>query len=201
MKFYDWKMDAIKGGRGFHVDIGAFTSPITGGGNGTIIDQDRPEGIISAAAGTVIIPIRISVQVQHGLVAADNDETEILIAVDKAAAAAGATGIAGATAETPVNIHTGSSNTTACSCYSASTANWTNPTLGMELARKVKLFDIYSTGTGILLKDVDLVLMNIDTKNALTIQIKGSRAYEPSKKEIKEYGQEGIIFKTPDCEY
>ena len=41
------------------------------------------------------------------------------------------------------------------------------------------------------MKDVDLVLMNITTKVALTIQIKGSRAYEPSKKEIKNYGQEG----------
>ena len=147
MKFYDWKMDAIKGGHGFHMDVGAFSSPKTGGGAVTVLDQDRPEGIVSAAAGTVIIPIRIHVVCQVPLIAADSNETEILIAADVAAAAAGATGIAGATAETPVNMHTGSSSTTACSCYSASTANWTNPTLGMELGHAVRVADIILTGT------------------------------------------------------
>ena len=147
MKFYDWRMDAIRGGRGFHMDVGAFSSPITGGGAVTILDQDRPEGIVSAIAGTILIPIRIHVVCQMPIMAADSNESEILIAVDKAAAAAGAVGIAGATAETPVNMHTGSSNTTACSCYSASTASWTNPTLGMELGHAVRLAD-YGDATG-----------------------------------------------------
>jgi len=138
-------MDAIRAGNGYHVDIGAFSTPITGGGAGTVLDQDRPEGIISTAAGRVIIPIRIHVVCQMPLLAADSEESEILIAVDKAAAAAGATGIAGATAETAINMHTGSSNTSACSCYSASTANWTNPTLGLELAHAVKVGDVQGT--------------------------------------------------------
>ena len=41
------------------------------------------------------------------------------------------------------------------------------------------------------MKDVDLVLMNVKNKKTLTIQVKGSRAYEPTKKEIKTYGQDG----------
>jgi len=157
MKFYDWKMDAIRGGYAYHVDVGAFSTGKTGGGTGTIIDQDQPEAIISCADGTSIIPIRISVACHTPLIAADSNEVEILIAADKAAAAAGTTGIAGATAETAVNMHTGSGNTTACSCYSASTANWTNPTLGMELARIVKTADVQGTAANALWGDLTLL--------------------------------------------
>jgi len=42
------------------------------------------------------------------------------------------------------------------------------------------------------MKGVDLVLMNIDTKKAVTIQVKGSRAYEPRKKELNKYGHGNI---------
>ena len=38
------------------------------------------------------------------------------------------------------------------------------------------------------MKGVDLVLMNIENKKSVTVQIKGSRAYEPRKSEIKKYG-------------
>ena len=115
MKFYDWRMDQVQAGNGYHVDIGAFSTGVTGGGNGTTIDQDQPEGIISIAAGYTLIPTRIHVACQTPLIASDADEVEIVIAADKAAAAAGATGISGATAETAVNMHTGSSNTSAAS--------------------------------------------------------------------------------------
>jgi hypothetical protein len=94
---------------------------------------------------------------QTPLIAADSNESEILIAVDKALAAAGATGIAGATAETAVNMHTGSSNTSSASCYSASTANWTNPTLGMELGHAVKVGDVQGTAANALWGDLTLL--------------------------------------------
>jgi hypothetical protein len=157
MKFYDWRMDAIRAGKGFHVSVGAFSTPITGGGNGTVLDQDRPEGIISVAAGYVLIPIRIHVVCQTPLIALDSDESEILIAVDKAAAASGATGIAGATAETAINMHTGSSKTSNASCYSASTANWTNPTLGLELAHAVRVGDVQGTAANALWGELSLL--------------------------------------------
>jgi len=37
------------------------------------------------------------------------------------------------------------------------------------------------------MKDIDLVLMAIDNKKTLKIQVKGSRAYEPTKNEVLEY--------------
>lgn len=39
------------------------------------------------------------------------------------------------------------------------------------------------------MKDVDLVLMNMRNKKTMTIQIKGSRAYEPTKKEVERFGE------------
>jgi hypothetical protein len=39
------------------------------------------------------------------------------------------------------------------------------------------------------MKGVDLYLINIKNKKTVTIQVKGSRAYEPSKKERSKYGQ------------
>ena len=38
------------------------------------------------------------------------------------------------------------------------------------------------------MKDVDLVLLNLKTNNAKTIQVKGSRTYEPRASEVKRYG-------------
>jgi hypothetical protein len=38
------------------------------------------------------------------------------------------------------------------------------------------------------MKDVDLVLMNAKNKKVITIQVKGSRAFEPGKSEVEKYG-------------
>lgn len=38
------------------------------------------------------------------------------------------------------------------------------------------------------MKDVDLLLINLINKKSISIQVKGSRAYEPSKKEVENYG-------------
>jgi hypothetical protein len=38
------------------------------------------------------------------------------------------------------------------------------------------------------MKDIDLVLVNTKNNKVKTIQVKGSKAYEPSKKQIKDYG-------------
>lgn len=38
------------------------------------------------------------------------------------------------------------------------------------------------------MKDVDLILMNMKKKKVLTIQVKGSKAYEPKPNEIKKFG-------------
>lgn len=38
------------------------------------------------------------------------------------------------------------------------------------------------------MKKIDLVVMNMETKKSLTIQVKGSRAHNPSKKATEEHG-------------
>ena len=40
-------------------------------------------------------------------------------------------------------------------------------------------------------KNIDLILINLKNRKSATLQVKGSRAYEPSKKELKLYGQSG----------
>lgn len=154
MRFYDWRMDQIRGGHGYHVDVGAFSTPITGGGDGTVLDQDQPEFVCGVPAGTIIIPVRILVTCQTPLIAADSNESEILIAVDT-------TGVPSsygtATAETPVNMHTGSGNTSGCTVKSATTANCTNPTLGLELAHMVKVADVQGTAANSLWGDLQLL--------------------------------------------
>lgn len=153
MKFYDWKMDAIRDGRGFHVDVGALSTPITGGGNGDVVDQDQPEAVISVPNGTCIIPIRLAVVCQTPLIASDSDESEIVVAVDIAAAAAGGT----KTSETALKMNVGHSRTSECTCTSAYTANMTNPTLGMELAHAVKVGDVQGTAANALWGDLSLL--------------------------------------------
>jgi len=39
------------------------------------------------------------------------------------------------------------------------------------------------------MKDIDLALINIKNKKVKTIQVKGSRAYEPNKNEIERFGE------------
>ena len=41
------------------------------------------------------------------------------------------------------------------------------------------------------LKDIDLILANLKKKKFVTIQIKGSRAYEPNTSEIRKFGKDG----------
>jgi len=154
-KFYpDWRMTAIRDGRGFHVDVGAFSTPIVGGGNGTVIDIDQPEACISVPSLTAIIPIRISVQCQTPLIAADANESEILIAVDIASANAGD---GTATAETALKMKLGHARTSACTCKSAFTADTTDPVLGMELDRVVKVGDVQGTAANALWGNLGLL--------------------------------------------
>ena len=142
----DWRIRAINDGRGFHVDIGAFSTPILGGGAGTVILIDEPEGCISVPTGTSIIPIRIDVTVQVPLLEADSEQNDILCAVDVASANAGD---GTATTETPVNMKTRHTRTSACTCKSAFTGATTDPVLGLELIRSVLTGD-QQTAAGVM---------------------------------------------------
>lgn len=146
-----WKQDAILQGKVMVAQVGTFSTPITGGGNGTVIDLDQPEAVISVPSGTAVRPIRFRIDCQAPLIAADNDEIEILVAVDRAAAQAAGT----KTAETPVNMRTDLSTTllgvtTAPTVTSAYTADMTDPTLTYELVHEVKVADVQGTAANAL---------------------------------------------------
>ena len=142
----DWRMRAINDGRGFQVDIGAFSTPITGGGDGTILDQDQPECCISIPTGTSIIPIRIDATIHIPLLGADVNECEVLCAADVTAANPT---VGTATAETALNLKTKHARTSVCTCRSAFTADTTNPTLGMEIMRQEITGDV-QTAAGVM---------------------------------------------------
>ena len=139
----DWRQAFIARGFGHHVDVGALTSPITGGGAGTVLDLDQPEFGVSVAPGYTIVPIRVDIACQVPLLAADSEESEILLAVDRGAAWVGDGTV---TLETAVNMRTSSTgNPSGVSIFSAATADITDPVLGMELAHRVALGDFQGT--------------------------------------------------------
>ncbi len=142
MVISDWRQALIARGLGWHFDAGAFSTPIVGGGAGTIFDQDQPEIFISVPSGYALIPTRISITCQPPLTGTDSDEIEILIAVDRVLEAGGFSG--GGTAETPTNMRTNISSGCPLTCYSAMTVNMTLPTLGVELAHVVKIAEFGS---------------------------------------------------------
>ncbi|MFA7267062.1 MAG: hypothetical protein WC054_12190 [Candidatus Nanopelagicales bacterium] len=149
-----WLQSYVNLGYGYHVNIGTFSSPITGGGAGTIVDLDQPEGILSVPAGRAVIPIRFAVHCQPPLLATDADEIEAFIAVDKDTAWVGDGTV---TAETPFNLRMNSSQTGGVSAASAATADITDPTLDFELARVVKVGDVQGTAATTMWTELDLV--------------------------------------------
>lgn len=150
----DWKQALVMEGRGFHFDVGAFSTGIVGGGAGTVLDLDQPEAVLSIPSGTSIIPLRVAVQCQVPLLATDADEAEILIAVDRTAASAGD---GTKTAETIFNLRTDNPSASLCTATSAYTADLTDPVLGIELARKVITGDVQGTAANALWTPLELV--------------------------------------------
>ena len=152
----DWKQAAILAGYGYTVNVGALSTGIVGGGNGTVIDQDEPECVLTIPNGYCVLPLRIAVQVQSGAVG-DAEEVEILIAVDQDKAL-DATSIAGSTYTTEViyNLNTLCGSTSSCACYSAFTDTITDPVLDLELARKVIEYE-WSATSGSQNLEVDLL--------------------------------------------
>jgi len=155
-KFYlDWKQRAIKDGRGFHVSVGAFSTPIVGGGAGTTIETTEPEFMISVPSGTTIMPMRISVQCQTPLLATDADESEILITWGLGVAW-DTTGTS--TEEVIYNLKYGHGRTSLCSAESAFTGDITLESVNeIELARAVITGDMNGTPANALWGKLDLL--------------------------------------------
>ena len=136
-----WKQGLVLEGRAYHFDVGTLSTPIQGGGAGTVLDLDQPEAILSIPSGTSILPLRVAVQCQVPAMVTDADECEILVAVDRTAAAV-ADGTK--TAETIFNLRTDNASSSLCTATSAYTADVTDPVLGIELARRVIVGDLAS---------------------------------------------------------
>lgn len=152
---------AIAKGYGRALTAGAFSTGIVGGGAGTVLDLDQPELVIGVPAGFVLRPLFIAAQVQVALVAADNDENEILFAVDSLGLWSGDGTY---TFEEPSNLNTSYAKGSACRVGSAFTADMTttpkygaaaDPVLDIELDRGVETFDIFSTGVSANLKRLE----------------------------------------------
>jgi hypothetical protein len=102
------------------------------------------------------MPLRVHVQTQPGLIAADADEVEILIGVDRTQAIAGGT----STSEVIFNMRTDNPSSSLCTATSAYTADMVTPatpTLGIELARRQKVGDVQGTAANASYHEAELL--------------------------------------------
>lgn len=142
-----WLQALVLEGRVWQVSVGSGTTPV---GDGTTWAIARPMLSIGAPTGATVMPIRVDITLDTPLSAADNDEVEFIIGIDRASQVTGGA----ATEETPFNMRTdlvGSINIIGQSgrvaVRSVYTADATPAiALGMELLHQMISFDIFSTG-------------------------------------------------------
>ena len=142
-----WLQALVLEGRVWQVSVGSGTTPV---GDGTTYAIARPMLTIGAPTGASVMPIRVDITLDTPLSAADNDETEFLIAIDRLSQVTGGA----ATEETPFNLRTDlvgtlnvigqASRVAVRSVYTADATP--TPVLGMELLHTMLSFDIFSTG-------------------------------------------------------
>ena len=154
MVVMDQDKAAILGGRGYSCIVGAFSTPAVGGGaGGTVIDIDTPELVLGIPSGTSIKLTRCVVEVGLPVGAADDDEVDILIAVDQDKMNAQTSGTA--TAEVIYNMNTLWTGASALYANSEYTATMTDPVLDLELMHATKVFELHSS-TGVLWTNLTL---------------------------------------------
>lgn len=148
----------IAAGHGHQMTIGTLTSGITGGGGTTLILIDQPEGIINIGSNMAVIPVRIAVQCEPGLIAADDEVDEILIAVDHAKAVDGLN-VTTVTNEPAFNMRgdLGSALAGEVSMWSAVTTAITAPVLDVELARATVIRELAGAAANALIKPLELL--------------------------------------------
>lgn len=140
----DMKDALVLAGYGYHVSVGALTTPIAGGGgDGGVPDITLSELSIAVPTGTAIRILRGSIQVE-AQADADGVISEAFIAVDRATAstASSSTG----TVETAFNMRTDAPRSTACTVVSANTVAHNTAVHHLELARKQLVANIVTAG-------------------------------------------------------
>ena len=142
----DWIQACIMEGRGFMVNVGAFSTGVAGGGAGTALDTDEPECVIGIPAGTSIMPIRVDVSILDGEGASDDDEIDILLGVDQDAFPVGGSKTATSLIYNMNTLHPRASN---CAFTHTYTGSMTDPTLDLELAHVSAVYEEHTSATGI----------------------------------------------------
>ncbi len=144
----DWIQAAILEGYGFIANVGALSTPVVGGGDGTIVDLDQPEFGMIIPDGKTIIPIRLAIQLTTPLLATDADEAEALVFVDTTAATvAAALDGTWANTITPKNMRIALANrkTSECTVKSVCSGDTTDPTESIDLAHAIITGDMNGT--------------------------------------------------------
>lgn len=153
----DWKQALIMRGFGWQFSVGSFATqtdtPLTGGGAGTVMDFDQPEFCISVPAGWIMVPLKILIAARPGLQTTDSHVNDILLMLDRAAKWAGDGTV---TAVSPINMRTDISGGCPLVAFQAATADITDPTDSIELARVTKLTDVQGTAATVNLQELSL---------------------------------------------
>ncbi len=136
----DWRQALIARGFGWNVTVGSVSTPIVGGGNGTVIDPEQPELAIFVPSGQCLIPLRIAVEVELGIQTTDSHRTEILIGTDRTQLPTAGT----STLEVPINLRTDITTSCPLTARSAYTVDGITPVLD-ELDRAQALTDVQGT--------------------------------------------------------
>jgi hypothetical protein len=139
-------------GRVFTFCVGTLSTGITGGGNGTVPDLDRPEFFVSVPTGTVIKPLRMAIQGTAADATADHDKLEAMICIDRTQAWAG-----DGTVVTPTvyNFRTDNPRASACSCRSTASADITDPVDSIDLARSEVKIELPANGETPIILDLE----------------------------------------------
>jgi len=156
----DWIQAAILEGYGFIANIGALSTPVVGGGNGTIVDLDQPEFGMIIPDGKTIIPIRLAIQLTTPLLATDADEAEALAFVDTTAATvAAALDGTWANTITPKNMRIAltNRNSSICTVKSVCSVDTTDPTESIDLIHSVMVADMNGTPANALITRHDVL--------------------------------------------
>ncbi len=140
----NWKEALVLEGRVHTFMVGALETGIVGGGNGTTIDADQPEFVVSVPSGTSLIPLEITIAFGTDLNAAA-EVAQALVIADTAAAYDDSGTV---TTETPVNLLSGGGVTTVATAVSACTVNMTAPTESHLIAAEAWGFSILSSTGG-----------------------------------------------------
>jgi hypothetical protein len=144
----DWIQAAIMQGKGHVVNVGAFSTPVVGGGAGTIIDLDQPEYGMIIPDGRTIVPIRLAIQLTTPLGATDADECEALAFVDTTAATvAAALDGTWANTITPKNMRIALTDkeSSQCTVKSVCSGDTTDPTESIDLIHSQLTLDMNGT--------------------------------------------------------